>query len=145
MTKEKEKKKSKMLTRGEILDAADLARELVEIPEWQGSVYVQSITGFERDAFESRCIAARKNGKLDTKLLKAQLVILSLYDEDGSRIFNENDINGLNAKSGSVIDRLFNIAQTLSGLSDDDVDELAGNSAAVPSGGSGSNSPVTSG
>ena len=145
MTKEKEKKKSKMLTRGEILDAADLARELVEIPEWQGSVYVQSITGFERDAFGSRCIAARKNGKLDTKLLKAQLVILSLYDEDGSRIFNENDINGLNAKSGSVIDRLFNIAQTLSGLSDDDVEELAGNSAAVPSGDSGSSSPVTSG
>ena len=139
------KKTDKILSRIEILDANDLQREKIEVPEWGGSVYVQTINGFERDAFESRCIAARKNGSLDTKLLKAQLVILSLFDAEGKRIFSENDINDLNRKSSKVIDDLFTVAQRISGLSDDDVEELKGNSEAVPSGASGSSSPVTSG
>ena len=139
------KKADKILSRIEILEANDLQREKIEVPDWGGSVYIQTINGFERDAFESRCIAARKNGSLDTKLLKAQLVILSLFDEDGKRIFNENDINDLNRKSSKVIDDLFTVAQRISGLSDDDVDELQGNSEAVPSGASGSPSPENSG
>ena len=83
-----------------------------------------------------------------TAVTQGSAVMLALTKAEVATVYaiiGMTDINGLNAKSGSVIDRLFNIAQTLSGLSDDDVDELAGNSAAVPSGGSGSNSPVPSG
>jgi hypothetical protein len=41
------------LTRDSILNAKDLKKELVKVPEWGGEVYVRCMTGSERDAFES--------------------------------------------------------------------------------------------
>lgn len=141
------KKEATILSRTDILSADDLKRELVEVPEWGGCVYVQTLNGAQRDAWESRCIAARKgdDGPLDTRQLKAQLVVGSLFDADGKRLFNDNDVGMLNDKSGKVIDNLFQVCQKMSSLSDEDVDELAGNSSAAPSGGSGSSSPASSG
>lgn len=127
----------KILGRNDILEAKDLKRELLDIPEWDGSVYVHTLKGSERDEFENRVVQARKKGKLDVRGVKAHLVIVCTRDENGKPIFGLNDIGVLNEKSGKAIDRIFTAAQKLSGLTDEEVEELTGNSESVPSGDSG--------
>ena len=39
-----------MLDRNAILGADDLGREVVDVPEWAGSVQVRGLTAAERDA-----------------------------------------------------------------------------------------------
>ncbi len=46
-----------ILTKEAILAADDLPRETVLMPEWGGDVYVRTMSGTDRDAFESSLIA----------------------------------------------------------------------------------------
>ena len=43
----------KELTAAEILGTEDIVEELVEVPEWKGTVRVRGLTGRERDAYEA--------------------------------------------------------------------------------------------
>ncbi len=70
--------------------------------------------------------------------MRSKLVARSIVDEAGKRIFGDGDIKALSGKSAAVLDRLFTVASRLSGMSQDDVDELAKNSASVQSEDSGS-------
>ena len=42
-----------MLNREAILSSVDLPKELVSVPEWGGDLYVRTLNGTERDAFEA--------------------------------------------------------------------------------------------
>jgi hypothetical protein len=53
-------------------------------------------------------------------------------EEDGSRTFSDADVIALGEARADVIDRLFGIAQRLSGMRDEDVDELGIGSATTP-------------
>lgn len=127
---------SHYLTRDAILGARDLPTEDVEVPEWGGTVRVRGLTGTERDAFE-QSIARRKgkNVELNLRNVRAKLVALSVVDEQGNRIFSEADVDALGQKSAAALDRIFRVAQRLSGLTDEDVEELTGNSLSIPSAG----------
>lgn len=130
---------SRLLSRDDILDAADLPRELVEVEEWGGAVYVRALSGTERDAFEASIITQRgKRVEPNLQNLRAKLVALAVVDEDGERLFSDGDVQALGRKSAAALDRVFGVAQRLSGLSPGDVEDLAKNSASDPSGGSGS-------
>lgn len=126
-----------LLSREQILEAQDLEKELVEVPEWGGAVYVRALTGTERDAFEQSMVetrTVRKGRKQETvremrlQNLRARLCALTICDEDGTRLFNDSDVHALGRKSASALNRVFEVAQRLSGLTDEDVEELAGNS-----------------
>jgi len=118
-----------ILTRDAILKAEDLPRELIEVPEWGGSLYIRALTGTERDAFEASVVEQRgKSTKMNLRNIRAKLVALTVVNEDGERLFSDADIKLLGGKSAAVLDRLFEVAQKLSGLRDEDVDELAKNS-----------------
>ena len=117
-----------ILTRDAILQAEDLARELVEVPEWGGHLYIRALTGSERDAFESSVVEQRgRSVKMNMRNIRAKLVALTAVDEAGKRFFSDADVKLLGGKSAAVLDRLFEIAQRLSGLRDEDVEELAKN------------------
>ena len=124
-----------MLTKDAILAADDLPRELVQVPEWGGEVYVRALTGRELRPFEEAVTketeAATKGtgaaGGLDMPPLKALLVALTVCDEAGEALFSVGDAPALGAKAGGVIARLFNVAMRLNGLHDDSVKELEGN------------------
>lgn len=121
--------KVKLLNREAILKADDLPKELVEVPEWGGYVYVRTLTGLERDAFEESVTQQRgKSIKMNLRNIRAKLVALSVVDEGGKRIFSDADAKFLGEKSASALDRIFEVAQRLSGLRDEDVEELAKNS-----------------
>jgi hypothetical protein len=118
-----------MLTRDMILAADDLPKELVEVPEWGGSVYVRCLTGTERDAWEASVVEMGKDGKTKPNMenLRAKLVARTLCDEDGARVFSDGDVAVLGAKSAAAMDRLYAVAARLSKISKEDESELLGN------------------
>jgi hypothetical protein len=117
-----------VLTREAILGVDDLQVEVVDVPEWGGAVRVRGLTGAERDAFESSIIDQRgKKSRIILRNIRAKLVVLSVVDGENKSLFNEGDVKALGSKSASALQRVFNVAQRLSGISDEDVEELAGN------------------
>jgi hypothetical protein len=118
-----------LLGREAILGALDIKTEDVAVPEWGGTVRVKGLTAGERDAFESTILVMRgKRRELNMLDMRARLVSLSLVDEAGSRLFTKNDVAALAEKSASALDRVFEVAQRLSGITDGDMEDLEGNS-----------------
>jgi len=115
------------LTKDQILRADDLPREQVDVPEWGGSVFVRTMTGAERDAFE-QSIADDSGRNLAN--LRARLAVLAVVDADGERLFADSDALSLGNKSAAALSRIFNVAQRLNALTNADVEELEKNSAA---------------
>lgn len=111
-----------MLDRKAIFKAVDLDVKKVDVPEWGGEVCVRGLTARERDHFEA---SIGTSANLDN--LRARLVVLSLCDEDGERIFKDSDAIELGKKNATVVNRLFDVARSMSGMTDADVQELEGN------------------
>lgn len=117
-----------LLTRDMILQANDLPTEDVEVPEWGGAVRVRTLSGRERDQFEASVVEQHgKRQRIDTRDLRAKLVALAVVDERGQRMFTEADVVTLSGKSAAALQRVFDVARRLSGLSDQDVEELEKN------------------
>ena len=116
------------LTAEQILKAEDLPREKVDVPEWGGEVYVRALRGWERDAIEESCVQRDgKKTKMSLTNLRAKICAASMCDENGTQIFTQDAAVTLGQKSSAALDRVFAVAQRLSGMSDDDVEELVGN------------------
>lgn len=120
---------SKYLTKGQIQQVDDTQFEDVEVPEWGGTVRVKGLTGTERDAMEASMVEG-KGKKRDVNLtnMRSKLCARCIVDEDGKQLFNEMEVPELGQKSAAALDRVFTVARRLSGLSDDDVEELTKNS-----------------
>lgn len=126
-----------LLTREQILGATDIITELVPVPEWGGEVLVRGLSGAERDRFEASIVDVRgKRRSVNLLNVRARLVALAIVDESGQRVFRAGDVEALGAKSAAALSRVFDAAQRLSGLSDDDVEELEKNSRSGQSDGS---------
>jgi hypothetical protein len=106
------------LTKEQILEASDLQNLQVEVPEWGGSVFVRSMTGADRDAFEASMVTVNADGSRmpDMRNLRAKLVALTLVDAAGNRLFDVSDIPRLSLKSAAALERVFEAAQRLNGL-----------------------------
>ena len=127
-----------LLGREAILGAQDIVTEDVTVPEWGGSVRVTGLTGAERDRFEAAMVTLKKGGARGVNLenIRARMAALAIVDADGQRLFTEADVRSLGGKSAAALERVFKVARRLSGLTEEDVEELAGNSDADPSGSS---------
>jgi hypothetical protein len=120
----------RVLSGKDILDADDILIEKVPVPEWGGSVCVKGMTGQERDKYEGDIIkssAGKKPGSAEYNLenMRAKLCSMTACDEDGKRLFSERDVRKLGAKSASALQRVFEVAQKLSGITDEDIESLA--------------------
>ena len=114
-----------ILSREAILSAEDLTKELVPVPEWGGDVYVRAMSGTERDKFESTIVEMRgKKQVFNSQDIRAKLCAVSICDEKGDRLFNDGDVKALGKKSAAALQRVFEVAQRLSGITEDAVDEL---------------------
>lgn len=120
-----------MLTREQILGKSDAVTERVDIPEWGGYAFVRELSGTERDAFEASIL---NGGKFDPHNVRAKLVVRSLVDDAGNRIFTDADVDEVGRKSGTVLKRVFEIAQRINKMRPEDVDELAKNSGSALTG-----------
>ncbi len=115
-----------ILNKNDILNADDLPKELVEVPEWGGEVYVRTMSGTERDTFEAT-IMGEDYSERNYRNVRATLCSLTMVDEEGNRLFTDNEVGALGKKSAAALQRVFNVAQRLNGLSNEDVDDLAKN------------------
>lgn len=114
-----------LLSRDAILGADDHEYEVVPCPEWGGEVRLRSLTGAERDAYEQSLVQTRgKSREMNLRNARAKLVALCAVDENGKRLFTDVDVTALGEKNAKPLDRLFDAARRLSGLSEDDVDRL---------------------
>jgi len=118
------------LSREQILKINDIKKESVNIPQWGGEVWVKGLTGAERDAFELSIMELRegKKPKMILENMRAKLCAMTVCDENGTRIFRDEDIPALGKKAAKALSIIFDKAQELSGLSDDDVEKLSKNS-----------------
>lgn len=138
------------LTGAQILDADDVQIKPVPVPEWGGDVLVRGLTGIERDAYEASIqqIRPKPDGTKEVVFVRdnarARLLVKCLVDDQGERLFKDSDAPALGKKNGAIIDKLYDVAAELSGLSDQAREEIEGNSDAAPSGDSSSSSPETS-
>ncbi len=117
------------LKKDDILGVDDLYFEDVEVPEWGGKVRIRCMTGSERDAYESSLYEIRgKEVKMNRDNLRSKLLSKVLVDDKNERLFNDAEIKLLGRKNGKVLDRLFDVAQKINGLREEDVKELGKNS-----------------
>jgi hypothetical protein len=114
-----------MLSRQDIIDCNDIESEVVKVPEWNGEVNVQGLTLAEKDVWTDSIM---DDGKASMTGATAKLCALCMRDESGSMLFTEDDIPVLQAKSASALDRVFQVAQRLSGIGQEDIEETVKNS-----------------
>lgn len=137
------------LSRDGILAVNDVSIEKVYVPEWHDEVIVRGLTGEERDDYEASRRQIRNAGTPRAEVVfiqdnaRAALLVKCLIDEDGERLFTDRDAPALGQKNGAALDRLYDVATRLSGMSDDEAEAIEGNSETA-SDASTSSSPETS-
>jgi len=119
------------LSRDEIFDISDIETEDVPVPQWGGRIVrVQALTGKERDRFEAEINGFARGGsgkKKNFDNFRARLVVASVVDPNsGHLMFGASDVAKLGSKSSKALSVIADVAQRLSGLSDEDAEELAG-------------------
>jgi hypothetical protein len=115
--------------------AKAIPRERVEVPELDGVVYVRGMTGKERGEWEAsltkgRGVKARPN----TANGRATMLVRCLVDEKGDRIFQNGDADALGDIRVDVLNRLFQVANRLSGSDQEELDEVGNGSAETSTG-----------
>ena len=107
-----------LLSKDSILNSNDIPNDVVEVPQWGGSVKVRGMTAGERDRFEDM-IRTKGLGAL-----RATLAGMCIIDEDGKRLFTDIEVNKLADKSAEALDLVVEVASRLSGLTQEDADFL---------------------
>jgi len=119
-----------ILTKQDILQARDVKIEQVDVPEWNGSVFVRSITAAERGQIEEAAAKFKESKGKDSfaRTFTVKFASLAICDEDGKRLFEDKDIALLQQKNAAAIARIAEAAQRLSGFSKQEMEELEKNS-----------------
>ncbi len=115
----------RLLNRDQILAARGrLKVSTVDVPEWGGKVCVRELTAKERSDFAAE-LGSWEGGQFvprpgAERTAQAVLLVLSVVDEAGNRLFTPEDVPALLELGGAAIDRISAEAARLSGLRGDD-------------------------
>lgn len=120
-------KPRKALSKSDILEINDLKREWVDVPEWDGGVYVTSFSADAKDALEMKLMTAGKTGVG----FRAMYCALAMVDDMGRRIFTDEEAPMLGTKFAGALDRIFEVVSRLNRISEKDLEELEKNSDAA--------------
>ena len=112
----------------------DLPREPVKF--CGQPLHVRTMTGLERDAFETVYLESKAAGRPN---IRGAMAAFTLIDDEGKRVFTDADAHALGNLPAAELDRVFEIGQRLNKMSEADVADLEGNSEATPGDGSTSN------
>ena len=109
------------MTREEILSKRTLKQERINVPAWGGEVNVRELTAGEKERLE-----ALYSGE-HTGTIQATVVSMVVLDDNGERVFTDDDIGALSSMSGSAIQAIFKAATRLSGVTTEAREELEKN------------------
>lgn len=119
----------KFLGRDAILAHVDVQERELYVPEWQTWVKIRGLTARERDDYERSIMVGKgKDRDVNLRNLRSKLVVRSVVDPAGQLLFSDADIEALGDKSAAALERIFDVARDLSGLSEQDTEELLKNS-----------------
>ena len=110
----------------EQLLALKIPTAIVTVAGLSDSVHLRGLTASERDLWEQQ-IYSERDSKRGVNNIRASLVVRSLTDEAGVRLFKDSEIDQVGALPASVIDKLYEHCQRLSGLGKNDVEEIEKN------------------
>ena len=132
-----------LLNFDDIVASQDKEYQDVDVPEWGGTVRIATMSGEDRDRWELSMMQADDNSERGFKLnfdaySRVRLVAMCLVDDNFNRIFvTKEQIERLSQKSGKVMDLLYDVAQRVNGITDEDIDDLEKNSVSAQNGDSG--------
>ena len=132
-----------LLNFDDIVDSQDKEYQDVDVPEWGGTVRIATMSGEDRDRWELSMMQADDSSERGFKLnfdaySRVRLVAMCLVDDNFNRIFvTKEQIERLSQKSGKVMDLLYDVAQRVNGITDEDIDDLEKNSESAQNGDSG--------
>lgn len=115
-----------ILKRDQVVAHREMRTETVPVPEWGGDIIIKELTGRERDEWEAS-FQGKKKGEINWTNFRARLIVACAVDEAGQPLFYPSDVDLVGELSAAALDRVFSAARRLSGLSDQDIDELAKN------------------
>jgi hypothetical protein len=113
-----------MTKRDQILGTQDLKRATVDVPEWGCAVVVRALTYQERARYFRRRAALPVAGDAPTAgdyheaegILGALAVALAALDDDGVRLFTDDDVAALEQRDPEALLRLHSEILALSGM-----------------------------
>ena len=134
--------------REKILTAQD--QERIAVQAWGETVYVRGLSSTELDEYQMEAanverMASERNGHgVGLRNHRARLVALTAVDADGKAIFFSGDEILLGRRSAKEVNKLYEVACRLSGLSEEERKDAAKNSESGAESGSSSVSPSPS-
>lgn len=128
--------------RDQILDSDDFEMIKREVPEWKLIVWIKEMSSADRLEWQRGNIKTDDEGNWivdddDTPMIdyeksarsmKESLLVRTLVDEQGKRIFKDEDISLLSKKNARIIDELYEISSDLNKLSGESSEESEKNS-----------------
>ena len=127
------------LNKDEILALANRRETRTVTVDGYGDFILKEMSGTDRDAWEQSMLKVDGNGNAQPNMAnrRAKLLSMCLVDENGVRMFvSANDIADLGKLPARVLSELEDVATAMNGLTDEAVEDLAGNSDAAESGAS---------
>lgn len=106
-----------------ILNAQDCPLEPVDVPQWNTTVYVPVLSLADLD--DLRKIAA---SKADDTSAGAAMAVRVIRDENGDRVFSDDDAPALAKKSAKVVNRVIEAFNRHNGIGQQAQDDAAGKS-----------------
>lgn len=113
------------LSRDQILGAG-LKRETMEVPEWNGPINLQEMSGIDREAFEEAVVSTNGDDPAANKgNLRGWLASFGIVDDDGNRLFTDADsVAALGRTSATALVRVCARIQKMNGIGEEEVAEL---------------------
>lgn len=106
----------------------EIRMEKVEIPEWDSFVYVRSMSAKDRDEMEGEAAIRNQRGEgLYTKDLRSLMTAKCVCDSEGNLLFKNGDFERLGDVDGQALSRIVPVALRLSGITEEDVEQIVGN------------------
>jgi hypothetical protein len=136
------------MTRQEILDSRNYGVKEIDVPDL-GKVNIRKWSGKDRAKFLQASITV-DSGNVDVKYEKifdnmSLVVALSLCDESGKRLFNDDEIDLVGEMNADIIQSIYQEALVLNSLVQESLKDAAKNSSAIQKDDSISGLPENSG
>lgn len=117
----------------QFLSAKKPANKAVFIPEVGDggiTVYVIALTAREKDQLERSMVTGKgKDQKVSQDNIRARYCERCMVDAEGQRLFEDGEAEAIGNLPAVIVDRVFKEISALNSTSDQDVEELAKNSA----------------
>lgn len=120
---------SQLISREKLLTPVEVPMRKVELPALGGYIWVKGMTAKERGQFEkSFDNSDGTKNKTRVSQVRERMVIICACNEDRTPMLTIRDLEKLGQQEINIVEKIVIVAQELCGMTDNDIEELAGNS-----------------